>query len=88
MQPIIYYVGVLGKDMLKLTRRLKMEEKKLGEVFDYKDEYLIVKENKTAWEGCDRCYFFLEKITCENQKCKPFERKDKKDIHFEKIKEE
>lgn len=29
MQPIICYVGALEKDILKLTRMLKMEEKKI-----------------------------------------------------------
>lgn len=65
-----------------------MEEKKLGEIFNYKGDKLIVKENMSAWEGCYRCYFFLEKIKCVNQKCNPSEREDSKNIHFEKIKEE
>ena len=65
-----------------------MEEKKVGEVFDYKGEKLIVKNNMSAWEGCNRCYFFLKKIRCVNQKCNSFEREDGKSVHFEKVKEE
>lgn len=63
------------------------QERKIGEVFEYNGDKIIVKKGSdTMWE-CDKCYFD-GKTECRDCCCISYFRQDNQDVHFEKVKEE
>ena len=60
------------------------QERKIGEVFEYNGEKIIVKKDIDFIYECDRCVF-NGKPECGDYYCLHFERQDKQDVHFEKV---
>jgi len=60
------------------------QERKIGEVFEYNGEKIIVKQDSDFIYECDRCVF-NGKPECSDYYCLHFERQDKQDVHFEKV---
>jgi hypothetical protein len=60
------------------------QERKIGEVFEYNGEKIIVKKDSGFIYGCDKCVF-NGRPECCNYYCLYFERQDKQDVHFEKV---
>lgn len=60
------------------------QERKIGEVFEYNGEKIIVKKDSDIMYGCDKCYFDY-KPECSDFRCISYTRQDKQDVHFEKV---
>lgn len=70
--------------IIKMQRLIMEQERKIGEVFEYNGEKIIVKKDSNFIYGCDRCVF-NGKPECGDYYCLYFERQDKQDVHFEKV---
>ncbi len=62
------------------------QEIKIGEIFECNREKIIVKKDSDIMCGCDKCYFKC-KPECNGYYCSFYDRKDKQDVHFEKVEE-
>ena len=60
------------------------QERKIGEVFEYNGEKIIVKKDSDFIYECDRCVF-NGKPECSDCRCISYKRQDKQDVHFEKV---
>ena len=66
-----------------------MEELKLGEVFEFENKKLIVKEDKSFY-GCEGCIGDISyyDYICNEYKCIKEDRSDNKSVIFAEIKED
>ena len=60
------------------------QERKIGEVFEYNGEKIIVKKDGDIMYGCDKCYFDYT-LECCDFRCISYTRQDKQSVHFEKV---